>query len=97
MVDLISESLGGITPHALAHVGYLARRAKGKGARDSTKYSKSRTGTRSYFVHHCQRLALAAKQYNAKAILRSLAGYKHQAITSSAGGGPRAGSTVGAA
>ena len=97
VVPMIVEAQGGITPHALAHIGYLSRRAKGKGARDSTKYGRSHTSTKSYFVHHCQRLSLAAKQFNAKAILKSLAGYKHQVVSGPAGGGPRASSAQGAA
>ena len=68
-----------------------------KGARDSTKYGRSRTSTRSFFVHHTQRMALAAKQFNVKAILKSLAGYKHQVVAGSAGDGPRAGSHADAA
>ena len=81
VVPMIIEAQGGITPHALAHIGYLARRAKGRGARDSTNYGRSRTSTKSFFVHHCQRLALAAQQFNAKAILKSLSGYKHQLLS----------------
>ena len=35
-------------------------------------------------------MALAAKQFNVKAILKSLAGYKHQVVAGSAGDGPPA-------
>ena len=42
-------------------------------------------------------MALAAKQFNVKAILKSLAGYKHQVVAGSAGDGPRAGSHADAA
>ena len=97
VVPMIIEAQGGITPHAIAHIGYLARRAKGRGARDSTNYGKSRTSTKSFFVHHCQRLALAAQQYNAKAILKSLAGYKHQLLSSPTEGSYRAGFATGSA
>ena len=97
VVPMIVEAQGGLTPHAQAQVGYLSRRTRGKGARDSTKYGRSRTSTRSFFVHHTQRMALAAKQFNVKAILKSLAGYKHQVVAGSAGDGPRAGSHADAA
>ena len=97
VAPMIIEVQGGITPHALATIGYLSRRTKGKGARDSTKYGKSRTSTKSFFVHHCQQMSLAATQFNAKGMLKSLTGYKHQAITSAAGGGPCAGNATGAA
>ena len=73
-----------------------APKARRKGARDSTKYGRSRTSTKSYFVHHCQRLSLTAKQFNAKAILKSLAGY-NQVVSGPAGRGPRASSAQGAA
>ena len=45
--------------HALAHIGYLAQRAKGRTAlsRDGTQYGRSRTSLRSFFVHHTQRIA----------------------------------------
>ena len=61
VAPMIVEAQGGITPHALAHVGYLTRRARGATGRNSTKYGRSRTSTRSYFVHHCQRLGMAAR------------------------------------
>jgi len=60
IIPFIVETLGGITPHAVAYVGQLARRAEGRGARDSTKYGTSRTSAQSYFRHHIQRIAMAA-------------------------------------
>ena len=51
VIPFIVEATGGITPHALAHVTYLARRARGKTARDSTRYGTSRTSTRNFYVH----------------------------------------------
>ena len=83
---MIVEALGGITPHARAHIAYLAQRAKGKGARDSTKYGSSRTSARSFFVHHTQRLSLAAVQYDAKAIRKCIRGLKSATIGRSASG-----------
>ena len=48
----------------------------------------SRTSTRNFFVHHTQRIALAAKQYDAKAIRMSICGRKQQLIGHAAGGAP---------
>ena len=67
VIPMIIEVFGGITPHALAHVSHLAKRARGKSARDSTRYGTSRTSAHSFCVHHTQRMALAANQYDAKA------------------------------
>ena len=41
VIPMIIEVFGGITPHALAHVSHLAKRARGKSARDSTRYGTS--------------------------------------------------------
>ena len=38
----------------------LARRARGKGARDGTKYGRSRTSARTFYQHHTQQLSVAA-------------------------------------
>ena len=76
VVPFIVETFGGITPHALAHVAYLARRARGKGSRDGTKYGRSRTSTRSFFRHHTERVGLAAQQYDAKAIRKTVRSLK---------------------
>ena len=72
VVPFIVETFGGVTPHALAHVAYLARRARGKGARDGTKYGESRTSARGFFNHHVERVGLAAQQYDAKAIRKTV-------------------------
>ena len=40
---------------------YHARRARGKHARDGTKYGKSRaSATNFYYTHHAQRISMAA-------------------------------------
>ena len=90
VVTMIVEVFGGITPSARAHIAHLARRARGKGARDSTKYGSSRTSTRNFYVHHTQRISLAAQQYDARAIRKKLNGLKHEFMLSSgcAGGAP---------
>ena len=80
---MIIEVFGGITPHALAHIGHLSRRAKGKGARDSTKYGASRTSTKSFFVHHTQRIAFAAQLYDAMAIRKEIGSRKQRLLAAS--------------
>ena len=77
---MIIEVFGGITPHALAHVSYLARRAKSKGSRDGTKYGKSRTSPKSFFGHHVAHLALAANVFDAKAIRKSMRSLKQRQL-----------------
>ena len=63
--------------HSLAHVSYLARRAS-KGRRDTTKYGNNRASARSFFVHHTQRLALAAVLGDARAIRKEIRGHKQR-------------------
>ena len=60
-------------------------RARGKGARDSTRYGRSRTSARSYFVHHTQRLSLAAVLQDARAITRSIRGRRRAHLAGLAG------------
>ena len=90
VIPVIIEVYGGITPHTLAHIGHLARRAKGKGARDSTKYGLSRTSTKSFFAHHTQRIALAAQLHDAIAIRKEIGSRKQRLLAASriAGGAP---------
>ena len=83
----LDPRFGGIAPSARAHIGWLARRAKGKHARDSTKYGLSRASTKSFYLHHTQRLSLAAVLGDAKGIRRKLNGEKAKRI---AGGDARA-------
>ena len=64
--------------NALAHVGHLARRAKGKHARDGTKYGRSRMSTTSFFVHHIQRMSVAAVAMDARAIRKAVNGKKQR-------------------
>ena len=51
---------GAVSPRTLAYVDYCSRRARGKHARDGTKYGRSRMSTRSFYTHHTQRLSFAA-------------------------------------
>ena len=87
MVPAIVEATGGITPHFLAHVSYLSHRAKGKGARDGTKYGTSRTSAKSFFVHHIEQIAVAAVQFDAKAIRKALRAKKQKMLGYAAAGG----------
>ena len=83
VIPFIVECQGGITPHARAHISHLSRRAR---SRDATKYGTSRTSTTSYYVHHVQRVAVAAKQYDAKAIMKSIRCRKQKLVGGTAVG-----------
>ena len=72
VVPMIIEVFGGVTPHSVAQVYTLSRRARASGARDSTKYGTSRSSTKNFFVHHIQRLANSAIIGDAKAIRREV-------------------------
>ena len=78
VVPMIIEATGGVAPHSLAQVGHLSRRAKGRGARDSTKYGRSRSSTRNFFVHHIERMGAAAQREDAAAILKQITCRKQQ-------------------
>ena len=80
VVPMIVEAQGGITPHALAYIGYLAKRAKGKGARDTTRYGTSRTSARGFFGHWSQRISLKAMLGDARAIRKSIVNLKRRAV-----------------
>ena len=81
VIPMIVETLGPIAPHSLSYVSHLARRATGKGARDSTKYGTSRTSTRSFFVHHAQRISVAACIGSVKALRKTLINNKLHTAT----------------
>ena len=49
------EALGGRARRAV-----LGGVARGKGARDGTKYGRSRTSARTFYQHHTQQLSVAA-------------------------------------
>ena len=68
VVPVIIEATGGITPHTRAHMRYLARRSRGKGATDRTRYGTTRISTKSFYTHHGQMLVKAAVVYDALAI-----------------------------
>ena len=60
VAPLIVETTGAISPRSLRFVSYLTRRARGKHARDDTRYGRNRMSATSYYVHHTQRLSRAA-------------------------------------
>ena len=67
---IVEAGFGGITPHSIAYIAKLAARAKmGK---DKTHYGLSRTSTTSFFIHHVQRISLAAIDGDAWQIRRSI-------------------------
>ena len=80
VVPLIVETFGGIAPSARAHIGWLARRTKGRHGRDSTKYGSSRCSPRGFYVHHTQRISLAAILGDAKGIRRKINGIRAQRL-----------------
>eukprot|EP00964_Phaeocystis_antarctica_P111338 scaffold75693_cov21-Phaeocystis_antarctica.AAC.1 len=54
------ESAGGISPPLRSQTRRLAERTKGRGAVDRTNYGLTHRSTRSFEVHHKQRMSLAA-------------------------------------
>ena len=75
-----------LTAGAARLTTYLARRARGKGARDGTKYGESRTSARGFFNHHVERVGLAAQQYDAKAIRKSVRSLKQAQVSRATAG-----------
>ena len=69
---VILENSGAISPRSLGYIASLARRARGKGARDGTKYGRSRTSTRSFYVHHTQLLSVAAAIENVRGLHKAV-------------------------
>eukprot|EP00962_Isochrysis_galbana_P038066 scaffold13448_cov109-Isochrysis_galbana.AAC.5 len=67
-------------------LGRLARRSKGPGAVDRTRYGLHRTCPQCFVVHHMQRLSKAAVVFDAKAIKKGAISLKqlacHDATTS---------------
>ena len=64
------ETFGGVTEPLRKAVGYLASRATSK--LDRTVYGMSRLSTKSFYLHHIQRLALAAIVGNIKGVRKSI-------------------------
>ena len=49
---MLVEATGAISPASLKVIGYHARRARGKHARDGTKCGKSRASATNFYTHH---------------------------------------------
>ena len=70
---------------SLRYIAYLSRRARGKKARDGTRYGLSRMSTRSYYVHHVQRVSMAAALGDVNGIHDSVRGLKQRLAASACG------------
>ena len=80
VVCAIVESTGGVTPSFRAHVARLTRRSTGKQATDRTRYGLARVSTKSFYVHHMQRMSTAAVMYDARAIRHQVTCKKQKAL-----------------
>ena len=72
VVVALVETNGGISRRFSRQVRALERRSNGKNARDRTKYGTTRLSTKSYRVHHTQRISVAAVTEHAKGMLRQI-------------------------
>ena len=83
------ESLctGAISARSLKFVAHLAKRARGKRARDGTRYGRARTSARSFYSHHTQRISLAAVMGDARGVHDSVRGNKQRLIAGPGAGG----------
>ena len=90
VIPAIVETFGGISPHFLKFIMRLAARAKKGGGRDGTKYGRSRTSAKSFFVHHTQQLSAAAQVGDAKAIRRKITAEKMRLMKGALKAGGRA-------
>ena len=72
IIYMLVEATGAISPRSLTVVGYHSRRARGARGRDSTKYGKSRASTTNYYIHHVQRISMAAAIGEAAGIHRAI-------------------------
>ena len=50
-------------------------------SRDATKYGSSRTSPTNFYIHHVQRISVAAVSYDAKAIRKAVCGRKQQLLS----------------
>ena len=69
---MLVEATGAISPRSLTVVGYHSRRARGTRGRNSTKYGKSRASTTNYYIHHVQRISMAAAVGEAAGIHKAI-------------------------
>ena len=75
---MIVEATGGVAPHSRSQVKRYTGRAKGAGAIDRTKYGETRASTKSYYVHHMQRISKAAVYFDARAIRKRIVAAKQK-------------------
>ena len=75
------------SPQSRAYVRRLAARAKGARAHDRTSYGRSRTSTKSFYLHHVQQLAAAAQVGDARAIRRKISHMKMRLMKAAKAGG----------
>ncbi len=59
-ICLVEAGTGGVSPPYVHAIGRLARRVKGRGGADRTRYGLARSSPRKFFTHHVQRIANAA-------------------------------------
>ena len=83
VIAAVIEATGGQSRPLSKQTRQLAKRTKGKGAVDRTNYGLTRRSTRSFEMHHKQRISLAAVMADAKAIRRRLLALKHSSSLSS--------------
>ena len=81
VIAAVMESTGGISPPLSKQTRRLAERTKGRGAVDRTNYGLTRRSTRSFEVHHKQRMSLAAVKNDAMAIRKRLLAKKQLLCT----------------
>ena len=84
-MNSIIESTGAINARSLKSIGHLAKRARGKNARDGTLYGRSRTSARSFYLHHTQRLSKAAACGDMNGIFEKIRGLKQHAVARGSG------------
>ena len=63
------ETSGAISPRSLKYVAYLAARARGKGARDGTRYGQTRLAARTFYRHHTAAISAAVTSADATVLL----------------------------
>ena len=77
----LTEVQGGIAQPTLTAYRRYAKRARGAGAVDRTKYGTTRRSTQDFFKYHTQQLATAAVVENAKAMVRALTKLKGKLLS----------------
>ena len=88
---MLFEASGAASPHTRAVMRRLHRRAdKKNGGRDDTEYGETRCSTKSFYVHHEQRISLAVALQSSRCIHKQLGFLKrrvHQHAVGASGAG----------